>query len=416
MSSDPTENHVRNYHKRLRFGALLLTVALLAFWVGINVGFTNSRSVESIAILSDRAALPPTDVDLAPLWRAWNTLESKFVPTATSSSPSKEDLVWGAIGGVAKAYGDPYTVFFPPAQSSIFEEDINGSFGGVGIEIGIRDNILTVIAPLKDTPADIAGVKSGDRIAEIDGNTTEGMPIDEAVGLIRGKVGAVVTLTIVREGESELKKIPIKRGVINIPTIDTKTKDGVFIISLYNFSAQSPNLFREALRKFIESDSNNLVLDLRNNPGGFLEAAIDTASWFLPAGKVVVIEDLGNKDAPRVHRSKGYNIFSDGLNMVVLVNEGSASASEILAGALSENGVAKLVGTRTFGKGSVQEVVKITSDTSLKVTIARWLTPNGNSISKNGLTPDVEVKMDEKDVLKGRDTQLERAIEVVKER
>ena len=222
--------------------------------------------------------------------------------------------------------------------------------------------------------------------------------------------------------------------MIDIPTLDTELKpgksssaggppdaglglrkDGVFIIRLYNFSANSANLFRAALRAFVESGSNKLLLDLRGNPGGYLEAAVDIGSWFLPAGEVIVTEDSGEKGGTKVHRSRGYDAFNKRLRlkMILLVNNGSASASEILAGALQEHGVARLVGTRTFGKGSVQELVKITPDTSLKVTVARWLTPNGTSISFKGIAPDIEVKLTPEDLEKHRDPQMDRAIELL---
>ena len=187
----------------------------------------------------------------------------------------------------------------------------------------------------------------------------------------------------------------------------------MFVISLHNFSAISANLFRDALREFIESGTDKMILDLRGNPGGFLEAAIDMASWYLPAGKMVVTEDFGDNGKPRVHRSKGYNIFTDKLKMAILINQGSASASEILAGALQQHGKATLVGTRSFGKGSVQELVKITPDTSLKVTVARWLTPNGSSISDGGLSADVEVEFTTEDFEAGEDPQLDKAVELL---
>ena len=210
--------------------------------------------------------------------------------------------------------------------------------------------------------------------------------------------------------------------MIDIPTIETEVKenknirDGVFIIRLYSFTAVSPNLFREALRKFVQSKATRLVIDLRGNPGGYLESATDIASWFLPMGKVVVTEDYGGNGPNKIHKSKGYNIFNDNLKMAILVNGGSASASEILAGALSEYGKAILVGTQTFGKGSVQELIKVTPETSLKVTVARWLSPNGNSFSHDGIIPDeiIEITEDDLDYIKdGGDPQMDRAIELL---
>ncbi|MDE1941406.1 MAG: S41 family peptidase, partial [Patescibacteria group bacterium] len=319
-----------------------------------------------------------------------------------------------AIEGLAASYGDPYTVFFPPAEAKVFQEDIAGDFDGVGMEIGIKDKQLQVVAPIKDSPAAKAGVKAGDYILAIEGTSTDGMSTDEAVKLIRGPKGTAVKITFLPTGASKPVVKSIIRDVINIPTIDTSTKPGgIFVISLYSFTAQSPDLFRNALRQFVLSGDHKLILDLRGNPGGYLDAAWDMASYFIPAGKVVVTEDFGKNGPPNVYRSKGYNAFGPNLDMIVLVDGGSASAAEILSGALQEQGVAKLVGTKTFGKGSVQELVPITSDTSLKVTIARWLTPNGHNLSHDGLDPDYNVPITDADVAAHRDPQMDKAVQLL---
>jgi len=277
-----------------------------------------------------------------------------------------------------------------------------------------REGVLTVIAPLKNTPAYRAGVKAGDKIVQIGERSTYNLTTEESVSLIRGEAGTAIEITVIREGQSEPLKFNLVRETINIPTINTELrKDGVFVIELYNFSADSPNLFRRALREFINSRTDKLLLDLRGNPGGYLEASVDMASWFLPAGKAVVREDFGGKREEIVHRSRGYDIFTDKLKMVILVDNGSASASEILAGALQEHSRAKIVGSKTFGKGSVQELVKITPETSLKVSIARWLTPNGVSISAGGITPDIEIKNTKDELEKGVDIQKQKAIETL---
>jgi len=352
-------------------------------------------------------------VDFEPFWKAWNAINEKYV-ASTSTLPDAQEKVWGAIAGLADSLNDPYTVFFPPVESEMFESDISGNFEGVGMEIGVRDNVLTVVAPLKNTPAAKAGIKAGDSILEIDGKASVSMPVDEAVKLIRGERGIPVVLTIGREGEDEVLKIKIIRDVIDIPVIDTELTDkGVFVIRLYSFTGTAPRLFRDALDEFTKSGTDKLVLDLRGNPGGFLEVAVDIASWFLPSGKVVVTEDFGRDTEDRVYRSRGYDIFTDALKMVILIDGGSASASEILAGALKEHGKAVLVGEKTFGKGSVQELVKITPETSLKLTVARWLTPNGMSISESKLAPDYEVKMTREDYQAGKDLQMDKAVEVL---
>lgn len=401
------------------------------FSLGLYLGFgMNSQYVNPPESLTNTKADLASKVDFAPFWKAWKILDEKFVSTKKATSTSmisatstNQDKVWGAIEGLTNSLGDPYTIFFPPEESKSFETEISGNFEGVGMEIGIKDDAITVVAPLKGNPAQKAGILPGDKIIAIDGHPTRNMSVDKAVKLIRGKVGTKVKITVVREGKKDPLDFSLVREVINIPTVDTEIKNGqvangkmtgrVFVIKLYNFYSTSPNLFRGALREFVESGSDKLILDLRGNPGGYLEAAVDMASWFMPLGKVIVSEDFGKNAPSQIYRSKGYNIFNSNLKMVVLVDNGSASASEILAGALKEHGIAKLVGTKTFGKGSVQEVIKLTPDTSLKVTIARWLTPLGNSISENGLVPDFEIKLTQDDFTKGRDPQTEKAIEVL---
>ena len=363
-----------------------IVLGVAVFYIGFTAG--KHTTIDTLhSDLTDTNAI--TNSQFAPFWKAWNILDQKYVKSASTTA---QDKVWGAIQGLASSYGDPYTVFFPPQQSKMFQDDIAGNFGGVGMEIGIKDGQLIVVAPLKDSPASHAGVKAGDAILKINGTSTQSMPVDQAVSLIRGEKGTTVTITFLPTGSTSPVDKKIVRDIINIPTLDTETKPGgIFVIKLYSFTAQSPNLFRNALRDFIISGDHKLILDLRGNPGGYLDAAWDMASYFLPAGKLVVTEDFGTKGSPNIFKSKGYNIFGSGLKMYILVDGGSASASEILAGALSEQGVAKLIGSKTFGKGSVQELVPITDDTSLKVTVARWLTPNGHNLSENGLDPDYPV-------------------------
>ena len=326
---------------------------------------------------------------------------------------SDQDRVYGAIEGMVHSLGDPYTTYFPPAETKEFNETISGQIEGVGMEVGIKDGILTVIAPVKDTPAYKAGVKPGDLVLKIDDLSTNGLSSEEAISHIRGKKGTAVKLTMQHANAKEPYVINVIRDVINMPTVETDIVGDVYIIRLFSFSAISPELFRNALREFYYSGKNKLIIDLRGNPGGYLEAAQDMAGWFLPIGKVIVTEDFRNEKDKIVFRSKGPNLFEN-VKLAILIDGGSASASEILAGALHDHGVATLVGAQSFGKGSVQELVDITENTSLKVTIAKWLTPNGTSISHNGLKPDVAVKLDEKAFLeKHIDTQLNKAIEVL---
>ncbi|MEN9614462.1 MAG: carboxy-terminal-processing protease, carboxyl-terminal processing protease [Candidatus Parcubacteria bacterium] len=391
-----------------------VVLVIVSFSSGVYLGFLNRPEVARITSLThtDLASAPTQKVDFDPFWKVWNTLNDKFVAVSTTSDAQIGDQkrVWGAIAGLTASLNDPYTVFFPPEESKSFATEISGSFSGVGMEVGVRDNHLVVVAPLKNSPAQKAGIRTGDQILKIDGQATDGLAVDKAVKLIRGKDGTTVTITVLREGKKDPMDITITRAPIEIPTIDTQEKDGVFIIRLYNFSAIASNLFRDALREFVVTNKDKLILDVRGNPGGYLDAAVDMASWFLAPGKLIVTEDFGKKSDPIVYKSKGYNVFGDKLKMAVLINGGSASASEILAGALKENGIATLIGEKSFGKGSVQELVKITPETSLKVTVARWLTPLGNSISHAGINPDIVVKFTQDDATKGKDPQLERAI------
>ncbi len=390
-----------------------ISVAMIIgiFWIGFYFGENNAYKTPFVI---NATSSEVASVDLAPFWKAWAILDERFAPASTSTEPTQdEDKVWGAIEGLARSYDDPYTTFFPPAESKSFNEEIAGSFGGIGVEIGIQDGVLTVISPIKGTPSYEAGIEPGDKIIAIDDISIMDKNMDEAIRMIRGEVGTKVTLTLVRKGEGEPLKKTLTRATIDIPTVATKflEADNVFVIELYNFSANSANLFRNGLREFVESGSPNLVIDLRNNPGGYLEAALDMASWFLPTGKLVATEDFGGKKENIEYKSKGYDVFNENLKMVILLNDGSASASEILAGALREHGKATLIGQKTFGKGSVQELIPITDETSLKVTVAHWLTPLGNSISEKGIVPDIEVVITAENTKNGNDPVLNRAVE-----
>ncbi|MEK7612880.1 MAG: S41 family peptidase [Patescibacteria group bacterium] len=397
----------------LAVGILLSVV--LAFGAGVYAGSSNNFSspaaaANSMVLNPDQV---PSDVELKQFWTAWNVLEQNFVDTTPSTTlPTTEEKLYGAIAGLTESFGDPYTVFLPPVEAKQFQEDISGAFEGVGMELGIREKVLTVVAPLKGSPAEAAGILSGDAVLSIDGKSTEGMAVEAAVKLIRGKKGTTVKLGIGRKSESKPLEIPIVRDTIQMPIVNTVERpDGVFEVSIYSFSANSIEMFRQALRTFMQSGSTKLILDLRGNPGGYLQAAVTMASFFLPVGDVVVTEDFKGKADNVVHRSVGYNVFAKyPIKMVILVDQGSASASEILAGALNEHGIAKLVGTRTFGKGSVQELVDLGDGAQLKVTIARWLTPNGTSISEGGLIPDIKVDRTAEDVKAGKDPQKDAAV------
>ncbi|MEO6536353.1 MAG: S41 family peptidase [Candidatus Paceibacterota bacterium] len=402
------------FGRTMRLSVLFALVLVLGFAGGLTVGAAGgSKVLSNVPLLSDGLnSTPDQSLDFADFWKVYNTLQTKFVQThASTTTATNKDKVYGAIQGLVASYGDPYTVFFPPEQSKQFNDTIAGNFSGVGMEIGInKDKVLTVIAPLKGTPAEKAGILAGDTVLAIDGKSTEGISTDEAVKLIRGKKGTVVTFTILRNGATS--KIPITRDTIQVPTIDNSydAKTGIYTIALYEFSGTSANLFENAFKDFKASGSRKLIIDLRGNPGGYLSSAVSMASHFLPKGSVVVTEDYKGNQENTVHRSSGSGGLPNGTKVVILIDQGSASASEILAGALQDTKTATLIGTRSFGKGSVQELVNV-GDASLKVTVARWLTPLGRSISDGGLTPDIQSSTTPELIAAKRDVQKERAIQ-----
>ncbi|MEK7541060.1 MAG: S41 family peptidase [Patescibacteria group bacterium] len=390
------------HNKKIYFAGALVVVFLLVFGIGFFVG--QKQIVSPI--------YPPENVDLSLFWDAYYKLQKNFI------EPTKLDtqkIIYGAISGMAKSLDDPYTSFFNPEETKRFEQDLSGSFEGIGVEVGLKKNILTIIAPLKNTPGQKAGLKAGDIIAEIDGKNTSDMSTDEAVSLIRGKKGTAVTLTIFRDGWKNTKDIKITRDTINIPSIDWELKNGnIAYIHMYLFDQSLSSNFNKIALEILTSPAQKIILDLRDNPGGYLEVSQDIAGWFLKKGQVVTIEDFGKDKEQKYYKTEGNANFSE-YPMVVLINQGSASASEILAGTLRDNRNIKLIGEKSFGKGSVQEVLSLRDGSMLKITIAKWLTPNGNSISEVGLTPDIKVELTDKDFEDQKDSQLDKALEIIKD-
>ncbi len=361
--------------------------------------------------ISSCPKLPPADADLSLFWETWHTLEENFVD---KSQIDHKKMIYGAISGMVSSLDDPYTAFFDPADAKKFLEDTSGSFEGVGMEIGIKENQLRAVTPLENTPAQLAGIRPGDAIVQIDGKSTAGITTDEAVNLIRGPKGTEVVLTIFREDWKETKDFAIIRDVIKVPSLKWEIKDGdVAYIQLYQFTEKAGGDFKAAAVDIINSPAKSIVLDLRNNPGGYLSVAQDIAGWFLKKGQIVTRENMGGENPEIEHKSNGPSLLEK-YPTTVIINEGSASASEILAGALRDNRQIQLIGEQSFGKGSVQQLIPLKSDASLKVTIAKWLTPNGDQINEKGLSPDVEVKTAAEDEEKESDPQLDRAIEIVK--
>ncbi len=403
----------KSMRSMVRTGIIVVVLLGVGFVGGLQVGTVGAANVlSSVPLLGDSLnATPDQNADFTAFWKAWNVLNDRFVQThGSTTAPTTKERLWGAISGMTDSFGDPYTVYMPPQEAKSFAETISGEFGGVGMEIGIKDKVLTVIAPLKGTPAERAGIMAGDAILTIDEKSTEGLSTDEAVKMIRGKKGTSVAFKIMREGK--ISDITVVRATIAVPTIEHSydAKTGIYYIAIYEFTATSAGLFDKALAEFRTSGSHKLILDVRGDPGGYLESAVSIASHFMPEGAAVVTEDYKGKQQNVVHRSRGTGGIPADTKVVVLMNQGSASASEILAGALQDAKVATLIGTRSFGKGSVQELVEIDGG-ALKVTIARWLTPSGRSISDGGLTPDIKVERTQEEFLADKDPQKARAVE-----
>lgn len=390
-------------------GVVVIATAMDAgFYLGYQKGTETPKTI-TIQGVSNFEKGQPKNIDFSIFWEAWEKLKDKYV----NQNFDDQELVYGAISGLVNSLEDPNTNFFPPSEAKKFQENVQGSFGGVGIEIDVRDNQLQVVSPLKDTPAEKAGLRAGDKILEVDEISTVGFNTDQAVDLIRGKVGTPVTLTIMRDSWSEPKDITITREIIEIPSLDWKMLDnGIAYIQLYNFYQNVDFNFYQAAASIYSQNPKGIILDLRDNPGGYLETSVNIAGWFLKPGELVVSEEFASGQKQQF-KASGNGVFKD-LPIVILVNGGSASASEILAGALRDNRKIELIGEKTFGKGTVQEIVPLTDNSSMKITVAHWLMPSGKLIEENGLVPDYEIKLTEDDIKNSRDPQFDKALEIIK--
>ncbi|MBI2485285.1 S41 family peptidase [Candidatus Uhrbacteria bacterium] len=346
------------------------------------------------------------DVDFGLFWDVWNYIKDNYYRQPVSD----KELFYGALRGLVAGAGDPYSTFFNPEDTEAFQEELNGSFEGVGMEIGIRDEQLQVIAPLPETPASRAGVLAGDKIFAIDGEDTSGMTVEDAVRKIRGPGGTAVTILFARDGRGEAFESTITRGTIRIKSVKWEVgEDNVARITIVFFNEEVFSLFEEAVQDILTKDVRGIVVDVRNNPGGLLDEVVRiTGEWV--AGRPAVIERVRGVDTPI--RASGQARLAE-MKTVVLVNGGSASASEIFAGALQDYGLATIVGEQTFGKGSVQDYQTLPDDSSVKLTVAEWLTPNGHSIHEVGITPDISVAFTAEDAAAGEDPQMEAAGEII---
>ncbi|HRY60457.1 MAG TPA: S41 family peptidase [Patescibacteria group bacterium] len=392
-----------------RFIVVIVIMAFIANAIGffiIGAYFaTKSPDIVKQKLVNTQAPVKYKDIDFSRFWEAVGMLEAKYIGDVDYSK-----LVDGAIAGMTASLGDPFTTYFDTKTLGLFNSEVTGTFEGIGAEVTARDGKLVVIAPLEGAPAEKAGVKPGDIIGLIDGKDVSSMTIDEAILMMRGKKGTEVKLSIIRGTEKPIE-LTIKRDVINVKSVEYKQLDGgVAYVRVLRFDNTTKSLFDLFVSEIKKNGSKGLILDLRNNPGGYLDAAVDLSSEFIKDGPIV-IEQYKDGRRDTINATGKGNFFDIPMN--VLVNEGSASGSEIVAGAIKDLKRGLLIGEKTFGKGSVQEMTPLTTGGALKITVAKWLTPNGTTIDKNGLNPDIEVKYEDSSDI-NKDNQLDRAVEEIK--
>jgi len=416
---------VKAISRLLAVAALVALIAGVAYLVGFGNGYY-AASLAAPAIVAQteptRPAPEATPARATPtppestssdeeqafqvFWEAWNILKEEYY----GDLPDPQKMTRAAIQGVLSTLDDKNTGLIEPDIAKILDEDSSGSFEGIGATVRInQDNKLEIVRPFPGQPADKAGVKAGDIVLEVDGRSIAGFSVYEAVAVIRGPAGTTVKLTIVRTGEPEPLEFAVTRSKIAIPIVQSKMLEGdIAYVSLFDFSAPAADQLQSELETLLAKQPKGLILDLRDNPGGYLQQSLQVADLFLDAGVIASEKDKNGEG--QTFRS-GPNGIAQDIPLVVLVNAGSASASEIVAGALQDRGRAKLVGETTFGKGSVQLPHKLQDGSELRVTIAHWFTPDGRQIDGKGLTPDIPVPLTEDDVTAARDPQLDRAVQ-----
>ncbi|MFH1667654.1 MAG: S41 family peptidase [Candidatus Komeilibacteria bacterium] len=348
------------------------------------------------------------DVNFELFWQVWDLLKMKYL---YSESISNIDLFYGSLAGSVAALGDPYSVFFNPDIAGEFTEELNGRFEGIGAEIGIKQGRLTIVAPLPDTPAEKAGIRAGDQIYAIDGFDTTNMSLDKAISMIRGEGGTVVTLMIIHKDDDQPQDIEIVRGTININSVQSEMYDDVAYVRITHFNIDTGKRFKEIINNVLQNDVQAIVLDLRNNPGGFMDIAIELGGYWID-NDVMVREEYYDQARNKAYQTQGLAVLEE-IPTYVLINGGSASASEILAGALQDYGLATLIGETTFGKGSIQELEQLSDGSALKITVAEWHTPLDRAINEIGIEPDIVVEFSEEDYNNDIDTLLDEALNLI---
>ncbi len=387
---------------------------VMIFIIGFMVGDSQGDSysfVEGGAVtgVGETPSYLDREIDFDLFWDTWELISERYVDQPVSQT----QLLYGAIDGLVNSLEDPHSLFLTPEVNEDFLQELSGSFFGVGAEIAIKNKQLQIVAPLPDTPAERAGLRPGDLIFKIDEMETAGISIDYAVSKIRGQKGTSVVLTIYREGEDQAREITIVRDEIKITSVSWKMLEGnIAYIELRYFNGDTASEFKRMAKEIVTQNPDHIILDMRNNPGGFLDTAIQIASQFIEEGTIVSEQSFDGVvvESPAVGKA-----LLAGYPVTVLINEGSASASEIVAGALKDYNVATVIGMQSFGKGSVQTLYDLPDGSSVKLTIAKWLTPSGATIEGEGITPDIIVDLTLEDWNENKDPQLERALERARE-
>ena len=373
---------------------------------------SQGNGTTTVEIIADRNDIPSTvskKVDFNLFWQAWDYIQSNYVDTDVTDP----QLFYGSMEGMVASLGDPYSVYFEPELSKKFQQEISGSFDGIGAEIGLKNNIVTIISPLSGGPAQKAGLKAGDSVISIDGKETKDISLDYAVELIRGIKGTSVTLIIFRKGEADTRSFSVQRDKIGIESVEWSLLPGNIIdLKLKYFNEDTLDDFRDSVNEFMAKKPKGIILDMRNNPGGLLSTAIEITSFWVGGDENIVIER--GRDGQYVgERANNNNAILKNIPTIVLINKGSASGSEILAGALQDLKLAELVGETSFGKGSVQDLRELRDGSSIKLTIAKWFTPLGREINEKGIDPDITIELTDEDWNNDKDPQMDKAIELL---
>lgn len=401
-------------------GTVLLFVIVFLFgWESASYYIVNSTGaqeemeVSPVNAFSSLIAAPRQEVsgaraNLETFWAAWDVIFARYVDETVLS---EQDLVYGAIKGMVAAIGDPYTVYMTPDETVEFDNSLNGQLEGIGAELTVRDQALVVVTPLKGSPAEAAGLKPGDIVYKIDGALTAEMTLFQAIMSIRGEKGSQVVLTILRQGVEQPFDVEIVRERIHIESVAMETvAEDIYLMSVFQFGDSTTAEFEKKIQELLLKEPKGLIMDLRNNGGGYLEISVDMLSELIRGQlEAVTIKRRDQSENETLHL-RGDPALPE-VPLVVLINEGSASAAEILAGAIQDHKRGIVMGTQSFGKGSVQEVDKLQDGSSLRITIAQWFTPNGNNIDEVGITPDIVVEFSEVDYAEDRDPQLDAAVE-----